>query len=69
MDTAAVAAALDGNIDARLSAAEAARRFAKNGPNALRTAPVHPIWRRILKHFQDPLIYLLLVAIGIALLA
>ena len=43
MDTAAVAAALDVKVDAGLSADEAARRLAKNVPNQLRAAPVHPI--------------------------
>ncbi len=69
IDTAAVVAALDTRVDTGLSGAEAARRLAQNGPNALRAAPAHPVWRQILKHFQDPLVYLLLVAIGIALLA
>lgn len=52
-----------------LTGAEARRRLFEDGPNELRSAPRLPAWRRVLKHFQDPLIYLLLVAIAIALLA
>lgn len=52
-----------------LTSAEAARRLLADGPNELRAAPRRAAWRRFLRHFHDPLIYLLLVAIGIALLA
>ena len=69
MDAAAVAAALDVQVEIGLSAQEAARRLALNGPNELRAAPRAPAWRRVLAQFQDPLIYLLLAAVVIALLA
>ncbi len=69
MDADAVAAALEVNVENGLSAQEAARRLAQNGPNELRAAPRVPAWRRVLAQFQDPLIYLLLAAVGIALLA
>jgi len=69
VDSAAVAVAVNTSTDRGLSQSEAARRLRANGANELRAAPKRPAWRRILKHFQDPLIYLLLVAIGIALLA
>ena len=52
-----------------LTSQEASRRLAADGPNELRAKPVLPTWRRILAHFQDPLIYLLLAAIAIALVA
>ena len=52
-----------------LAAAEAARRLLRDGPNELRTVPPHPLWRRILAQFQDPLIYLLLAAVAISLVA
>ena len=48
---------------------EAARRLAADGPNELRSAPPVPAWRRILAQFRDPLIYLLLAAVAISLLA
>ena len=49
-----------------LTAQEAARRLAANGANSLRAAPPVADWRRALAHFQDPLVYLLLAAIAIA---
>ncbi|MBT9527554.1 MAG: cation-translocating P-type ATPase [Rhizobacter sp.] len=52
-----------------LTQEEAARRLAQDGPNELRAAPARPLWRRILAQFQDPLVYLLLVAVAIALAA
>ena len=57
------------DVDKGLTSAEAARRLLENGPNTLRAMARVPGWRRLLAHFQDPLIYLLLAAIGIALLA
>jgi magnesium-transporting ATPase (P-type) len=52
-----------------LSSAEAARRLAADGPNELWAAPPVPTWRKILAQFRDPLIYLLLAAVAISLLA
>jgi Ca2+-transporting ATPase len=69
MDAGAVAAALGVDVENGLSAREAARRFAQNGPNELRAAPRAPAWQRVLAQFRDPLIYLLLAAVAIALLA
>ena len=69
MDADAVAAALEVDIENGLSAQEAARRDAQNGPNELRVTPRAPAWRRVLAQFQDPLIYLLLAAVAIALIA
>lgn len=51
---------------AGLDSAEALRRLETDGPNELRAAPPVPMWRKILTQFQDPLIYLLLVAIAIS---
>ena len=50
-----------------LDAAEAARRLAADGPNELRQAPPTPAWRRFLTQFRDPLVYLLLGAVAIAI--
>ncbi len=63
--------AADLGVDPRvgLSPAEAARRLAADGPNELRGKPPVPAWQRFLRQFQDPLIYLLFVAIGIATVA
>ena len=52
-----------------LTSGEAARRLSETGRNELRAKPREPVWRRLLSHFQDPLIYLLLGAIAIALVA
>ncbi len=49
-----------------LSAAEAARRLAADGPNELPSTPPPPAWRRFLAQFADPLVYLLLAAIVIS---
>jgi magnesium-transporting ATPase (P-type) len=64
-----VAAALGADLDNGLTAQEAARRLAADGPNRLRAAVRMPAWRRVLAQFQDPLVYLLLTAIGISLVA
>ena len=64
-----VARALGADIENGLTSEQASRRLAQDGPNELRSPPQRPAWRRVLSHFQDPLIYLLLVAIAIALLA
>ncbi|MFJ3404851.1 cation-translocating P-type ATPase [Promicromonospora sp. NPDC090134] len=50
-----------------LTAAEAARRLAADGPNELRSRPPVPLWRKVLDQFQDPLVALLLVAVAISL--
>jgi len=69
MATDAVATALAVDVETGLSAQEAARRLAQNGPNELRAAPRPAAWRRVLAQFQDPLIYLLLAAVAVALAA
>jgi magnesium-transporting ATPase (P-type) len=52
-----------------LSSLEAARRLQRDGPNELRAKPSVPVWRKILAQFQNPLIYLLLVAVLISVAA
>ena len=68
-DVAAVATILGADIENGLSSDIAARRLSQDGPNELRAAPRQSGWRRVLSQFQDPLIYLLLAAISIALVA
>ena len=65
----AVALALGVDIESGLTSGEASRRLAQFGPNELRAAPQVPRWRRFLSQFQHPLIYLLLAAVAIALVA
>ena len=64
-----IAKGLDADLEKGLSTQEATARLAKNGPNELQSAPPTPAWRRVLAQFQDPLIYLLLAAIAVALVA
>ena len=57
------------DLENGLTSQEASRRLAQDGPNELRSAPRAPGWRRVLAQFQDPLVYLLLAAVAIALVA
>ena len=52
-----------------LGIAEAAERLRRDGPNELRAARRVPGWRRFLAHLHDPLVYLLLAAVVVALIA
>ena len=65
----AVARAHDTDLQGGLASAEAARRLAADGPNELRAAPPMHWWRRVLAQLHDPLVYLLLVAVAVALAA
>jgi Ca2+-transporting ATPase len=69
LDAEAVAGKLGTDLESGLRADEAAVRLARDGPNELRAAPREPTWRRLLRQFQDPVIYLLLAAMAIALAA
>ena len=60
---------LDVDPETGLDSDEADRRLARYGANELRPAPPVPLWRKIVRQFQDPLIYLLLAAIAISVLA
>ena len=64
-----VAAALGSDMRRGLSAAEAAIRLTRFGPNRLEAAQRVPVWRKFLGQFADPLVYLLLVAIVVSLVA
>jgi Ca2+-transporting ATPase len=68
-DAATVARALKVDPARGLTAAEAARRLASDGPNELRATPPIPVWRKIIRQFNDPLVYLLMVAVAISVLA
>jgi magnesium-transporting ATPase (P-type) len=54
---------------AGLGSATAAERLARAGPNRLDPAAQVPAWRKLLAQFADPLIYLLLAAIAISVVA
>ncbi|HEY6067645.1 MAG TPA: cation-translocating P-type ATPase [Gaiellaceae bacterium] len=64
-----VAAALGTDLRNGLSSAEAGLRLARFGPNRLEAARQIPKWRKFLGQFADPLIYLLLAAAAVALVA
>ena len=68
-DAQAVAASLGVDPNTGLSQAEAERRLAQYGPNELASAPPVPKWKKFLAQFKDPLVYLLLAATGISLVA
>jgi potassium/sodium efflux P-type ATPase len=69
LETGAVAALLDTDPERGLTGAEAADRLARHGPNLLRPATPEPRWRAVLRQFADPLVYLLIAAIVISLVA
>ena len=60
---------LDVSPETGLDSDEADRRLGLYGANELRSAPPVPLWRKIVRQFQDPLIYLLLAAIAISVFA
>src|SRR3954468_24054241 len=64
-----VVAALATDPVAGLSAAKAAERLAVHGPNALTAEEPVPTWRKLLAQLQDPLVYLLLAAVVVSLVA
>ena len=64
-----VAAALGTDARRGLTAAEATARLARFGPNRLEAAERVPAWRKFLGQFADPLIYLLLAAVVVSLVA
>lgn len=57
------------NVSTGLSSPEAALRLEQYGPNQLRVSEGQPGWLRFIHQFADPLVYLLLVAVGISVLA
>ncbi len=64
-----VARTVGADLQDGLTSQEASRRLAQDGPNELRSTPRRPAWRRFLSQFHDPLVYLLLVAVAVALAA
>src|SRR5215216_5874833 len=69
LDAAEVARSLGVDPASGLSSSEAAERLANVGPNRLDPAAQVPAWRKLLAQFADPLIYLLLAAIVISVVA
>ncbi len=48
-----------------LAAAEVARRQKESGPNRVTPRRGTPLWRKFLRQFHQPLVYILLVAVGV----
>jgi magnesium-transporting ATPase (P-type) len=69
LDAAEVLKSLGVDPGSGLSSAEAAERLARVGRNRLDPAAQVPAWRKLLAQFADPLIYLLLAAIVISVVA
>jgi magnesium-transporting ATPase (P-type) len=68
-DAAAVAERLGTDVDRGLTDAQAAERLERVGPNQLEAAETLPAWRKLAEQFRDPLVYLLLVAVAVSLVA
>ena len=65
---AAVVADLGTDLHSGLTTAEATRRLATCGSNALRSTPRPPAWQRLLAQGNDPQVYLLLTAAAVTVL-
>jgi P-type Ca2+ transporter type 2C len=68
-DATAVVRRLVTDRERGLSTTEAARRLEEHGANALETAEAVPAWRKLLEQFRDPLVYLLVAAVVVSLVA
>ena len=68
-DAGEVATELGADVDRGLSAAEVAARLERYGPNELEAAATVPAWRKFIGQFADPLIYLLLAAVVVSIVA
>lgn len=55
------------SIGQGLTSAEARRRLERDGSNELKAEPSAPGWRHFVAQFQDPLVYLLLLAVVVTL--
>jgi P-type Ca2+ transporter type 2C len=69
LDAADVAAELGTDVRSGLTSAEAAARLERHGPNELEPEAIVPAWRKLLAQFADPLIYLLLFAVVVSVIA
>ena len=68
MDIEELAASLGADLNQGLTSSDASQRLADHGPNELRAASPVPTWRKVLRQFRDPLIYLLLGAVLVSLI-
>jgi P-type Ca2+ transporter type 2C len=68
-DPATVVERLGTDVDRGLTEVEAAERLDRRGPNELEAAEPVPAWRKLVEQFRDPLVYLLLAAVAVSLVA
>jgi len=68
-DAVDVAAELGTDVRCGLTSAEAAARLVRHGPNELEVVAAVPAWRKFLAQFADPLIYVLLAAVVVSVVA
>jgi len=68
-DSAVVADELGTDVHQGLSSTDAAARLHEYGPNQLEAAKAVPAWRKFLAQFANPLIYLLLGAVAVSVVA
>lgn len=69
IDIDVVAQALQVDVKTGLDNSEVQRRLEQYGRNELAAAPPVPAWKKFLEQFQDPLVYLLIAATAISLVA
>lgn len=69
LDAASVATALNTSMERGLTRDEVERRLENFGRNELQSAPPVPGWKKFLMQFKDPLVYLLIAATVISLIA
>jgi P-type Ca2+ transporter type 2C len=68
-DVAVVAERLGTDVARGLTDAQAADRLERVGPNQLEAAEPVAAWRKLVEQFRDPLVYLLLAAVAVSLVA
>jgi P-type Ca2+ transporter type 2C len=68
-DVAEVVGEVGTDVQRGLSSDEVAARASRYGPNQLDAEPEVPAWRKILRQFADPLIYLLFAAVVVSVAA
>ena len=69
LEASAIALSLNVDMNSGLTADETAKRLEQYGWNELESAPPVPAWKKFLLQFKDPLVYLLIAATVISVIA
>lgn len=69
MEASAIASSLNVDMNSGLTADETAKRLEQYGRNELESVPPVPAWKKFLLQFKDTLVYLLIVATAISVIA